>query len=49
MQVPKLVSTGIIISSGFVYAIGGNNDGVCERYDIGKNRWVRIPSFAGKI
>ena len=39
MQVPKLVSTGLIMSNGYVFALGGNNDGICERLDIGKNKW----------
>jgi hypothetical protein len=49
MNVPKLVSTGLLSSNGFVYAIGGNNDGICERYEISRNKWIRIPSFSGKI
>lgn len=49
MLYPKLVSTGVFYSSGFVFAMGGNNDGACERYDVANDEWKRIPSFAGKI
>jgi hypothetical protein len=46
---PKLVSSGLFFSGGYVFAIGGNSDGHCERYDVERNKWQLIPSFAGKI
>jgi len=39
MLCPKLVSSGLFFSNGYAFAIGGNNDGVCERYSIEKNVW----------
>ena len=49
MLYPKLVSSGVFSSNGFAFAMGGNSDGNCERYDVGRNKWEKIPSFAGKI
>ena len=31
---PKLVSTGLFYSNGYVFAIGGNSEGECERYNV---------------
>lgn len=45
MKVPKLLPSGLCFSSGWVYAIGGNKKGKCERYNIESNYWEIIPSY----
>mmetsp|Transcript_42495 Transcript_42495/g.40743 ORF Transcript_42495/g.40743 Transcript_42495/m.40743 type:complete len:662 (+) Transcript_42495:374-2359(+) len=40
---------GLAYSNGFVFAFGGNPDGICERYNFARNKWQKIPSYAGKI
>ncbi len=49
MNHPRLTSSGLFFSNGFVFAIGGNSEGVCERYNVDTDNWQRIPSFRGKI
>ena len=49
MNSAKLVSNSLFYTSGYVYAIGGNSEGTCERYNVDKDVWQKIPSFAGKI
>ena len=49
MKVPHLSSQGLFYSSGYVYAIGGNNKGICERYLLSDNKWQIIPSFVDSI
>lgn len=46
---PKLISSGLMYSNGYAFAIGGNNEGICERFNIESNVWQKIPSFSGKI
>jgi hypothetical protein len=45
MKVPKLLSTGLSTSQGYVYACGGNKKGVCERLNIEGNYWEKLPSY----
>jgi len=45
MKVPKLLSSGLFHSKGWVYTIGGNKKGKCERYHIENNYWEIIPSY----
>lgn len=49
MYHPKLVSSGLFYSNGYAFAIGGNSEGECERYNVDKDLWQRIPSFSNKI
>jgi N-acetylneuraminic acid mutarotase len=40
MMCPRLMSSGgLLYSNGYAYAIGGNNDGICERFDYKRDRW----------
>lgn len=45
----RLTSSGLFFTNGFVFAIGGNSEGICERYNVDTDRWHRIPSFLGRI
>ena len=36
---PKLVSSGLFYSNGYVFSFGGNNEGICERYNIAQDKW----------
>jgi hypothetical protein len=49
MTHPRLTSQGMHYTNGFVFAIGGNSEGICERYNVDIDRWQRIPSYNGKI
>jgi hypothetical protein len=37
MNAPRLISSGLFYSNGYAYVVGGDNNGVCERYDFNKN------------
>ena len=49
MTHPRLTSSGLFFTNGFVFAIGGNSEGLCERYNVDTDKWQRIPSFMGRI
>lgn len=49
MNHPKLINQGLFFSNGYVFAIGGNSEGICERYNVDTDRWQRIPSYSGKL
>ena len=35
----RLTSSGLFYSNGYVFAIGGNSEGICERYNVDTDRW----------
>jgi hypothetical protein len=45
MKVAKLLSSGLFFSKGWVYTVGGNKKGKCERYHVENNYWELIPSY----
>jgi len=49
MSHPRLTFSGLFFSNGFAFAIGGNSEAVCERYNVDTDRWIRIPSYDGRI
>lgn len=49
MNHPRLVQQGLFYTNGFVFAVGGNAEAVCERYNVDTDKWVRIPNYNGRI
>jgi Kelch motif len=49
MNHPRLTQQGLFCSNGFVFAIGGNAEAVCERYNVDTDKWVRIPNYNGRL
>lgn len=46
MKVARLFPNGgVFYSKGFIYAIGGNKRGICERYNVNSDYWEAIPSY----
>lgn len=39
MTHPRLTSTGLFYTNGFVFAIGGNSEAICERYNVDTDTW----------
>jgi hypothetical protein len=46
MKAPRVANGTCQYYSGFVYAIGGNEKDVCERYDVHNDVWEVVPSYA---
>jgi len=45
MKVAKVFNGSVHLHAGFIYAIGGNEKDVCERYDTYSNKWESISSY----
>jgi len=46
MKVGKTLGGSLFHNEGFVYAIGGNEKDVCEKYDTYNNKWELMPTYS---
>jgi hypothetical protein len=45
MSYPRTMTGQVFTHANFVYAIGGNDKDVCERYDVYNDAWEEIASY----
>ena len=45
MKAARSFSNSCFFYEGFVYAIGGNEQNLCERFDVDNGMWEVIPSY----
>ena len=46
MRVSKIFNGNVFYHEGSVFAIGGNEKDICERYDTYQNRWEGLASYS---
>jgi hypothetical protein len=46
MRVSKTFNGNIFFHEGSIFAIGGNEKDICERYDTYQNRWEGMTSYS---
>jgi hypothetical protein len=45
MKVAKTFNGQVHMHEGFIYAFGGNEKDICERYDTYNNKWENVSSY----
>ena len=51
MKIAKTFNGSVHFCEGFIYAFGGNEKDLCEKYDTYSNKWESVNSYSeiGKV